>query len=247
MFTERVYNVNQARAGGVGAGKKDCIYKQPQSLKVVATREVVIFKHRVNTEQEEHPSVPTGWSRKARRGWPSTWRETSPHGALARPSGTQGLGSALSGGGYLRPAGASRGVGRTWARRARARPGVPGHGATQPRENGGRCPGKRGEQDKNANIELASNLAAIAPRLQKERDRRDGRGPSPQIRGTYPTTLLPLVFGKTPFVIYQFGLNSNYCCLQVFKSPTQKKKKNRKRNLFSSQAKPRVRRLSTQV
>ena len=44
---------------GVGAGKKVCIYKQPQSLKVIATREV-IFKHRVNTEKEEHLSVPTG-------------------------------------------------------------------------------------------------------------------------------------------------------------------------------------------
>ena len=42
---------------GVGAGKKDCIYKQPQSLKVVAMREVIF---RVNTEKEEHPSVPTG-------------------------------------------------------------------------------------------------------------------------------------------------------------------------------------------
>lgn len=67
----------------------------------------------------------------------------------------------------ISPAGASRGVGRPRARRARARPGVPGRGATQPRENGGRCPGKRGEQDKNANIELASNQLAIAPRLQR--------------------------------------------------------------------------------
>ena len=67
----------------------------------------------------------------------------------------------------ISPAGASRGAGRPRARRAGARPGVPGRGPTGPRENRGRCPGRRGGRDRNASLELASNQLAIALRLQR--------------------------------------------------------------------------------
>lgn len=66
--------------------------------------------------------------------------------------------------------------------------------------------------------------SAPNPAFQRSQ-RKDGSGPPLHNPPDLPGHPFLLGFGRRPSVFYQFGLNPNYCCLQVYKFSLLKKKK----------------------
>lgn len=179
----------------------------------------VFPKHKVNTKKEEHPSVPKG----IREGSPrmalnQAW-ECTPRCPGEGHSGPSGLGTAArarSRGGQLPRAGANRRDWETPGSESRAESGRELRTAVllDPKgafwEEGAGATGTRTQS---------------SPPTQTAKEPVDGhrRCRLSTVLRDLPGQPFLLGFERRPSVIYQFGLNLNYCCLQVSKFSLLKK------------------------